>query len=54
MEQLLQRRSVPFLTYADWRTVDAAEVARAGDGERPRVKFVTRDEFLDAIQVNRC
>jgi ferredoxin--NADP+ reductase len=37
------------VSFADWRAIEAAEIARARSGS-PREKFVAVDEMLAAIQ----
>ncbi|MGB0571494.1 MAG: FAD-dependent oxidoreductase [Alphaproteobacteria bacterium] len=48
LEALLKDRDVRCLTYQDWQTIDAAEVAAAKPGA-PRRKFVTIDTMIDAL-----
>lgn len=48
LEALLAERSVRCLTYQDWQTIDAAEVAAAKPGA-PRRKFVTIDAMIAAL-----
>ena len=49
---LLEERRVCWLDHAAWRRVDAAELARAGDG-RCRRKFSTVTGMLEAAQVGQ-
>jgi ferredoxin--NADP+ reductase len=53
VERRLRQRGARFLTYEDWRAIDAAEVARGKAQGRPRVKFIARSEFLEALEVGR-
>jgi NADPH-dependent glutamate synthase beta subunit-like oxidoreductase len=48
LEALLAERDVRCLTYQDWQTIDAAEVADAKPGA-PRRKFVTIDTMIAAL-----
>ncbi|MDA0786199.1 MAG: FAD-dependent oxidoreductase [Proteobacteria bacterium] len=48
LEALLAERNVRCLTYQDWQTIDAAEVAAAKLGA-PRRKFVTIDTMIAAL-----
>jgi len=50
VETRLAQRGVDFLTYDDWRSIDAAEIARGKPQGRPRVKFIGRDEFRAALR----
>ncbi len=45
----LDRRGVRCITYEDWRILDAAEISRGSKQGRPRVKFIKRDEFFEAL-----
>ena len=47
VRKLLEERDVRWVDYSGWRRIDAAEVARAGNG-RSREKFSSPDEMLDA------
>ena len=48
-EALLRERQPRLVTFADWRALDALEVQRGAPQGRPRVKFTTVDEMLDAL-----
>jgi ferredoxin--NADP+ reductase len=50
--QLLAQRHVCWVDYSAWRRIDAAELARAGDG-RCREKFTTVTKMLEAAQVGQ-
>ncbi|HEU4929907.1 MAG TPA: FAD-dependent oxidoreductase [Candidatus Krumholzibacteria bacterium] len=45
---LLASRGVRVVSYAQWRAIDAAEVARGAAAGKPREKFVDVDEMLSA------
>jgi ferredoxin--NADP+ reductase len=45
LDALIAARGVDVTSFADWRRIDAAEIARARPGA-PREKFVRRDEML--------
>jgi len=49
LEGLLNARQVRWVSFEDWRRIDAMEIANA-DGEAPRRKFVTVKEMLDALE----
>jgi ferredoxin--NADP+ reductase len=49
---LLEQRQVCWVDYAAWRRIDAAELARAGDG-RCREKFTAVTKMLEAAQVGQ-
>lgn len=46
--ELLESRGVRVVSYPQWRTIDAAEVARGAAVGKPREKFVDVDEMLSA------
>jgi ferredoxin--NADP+ reductase len=46
LEQLMRERRIRWLSFADWKRVEAAEVARA-KAPAPRCKFVELDEMLE-------
>jgi ferredoxin--NADP+ reductase len=46
---LFQRRQPCLVTYADWRQLDALEVARGQEKGRPRVKFTRVADMLAAL-----
>jgi NADPH-dependent glutamate synthase beta subunit-like oxidoreductase len=50
LRQLLEERHVRWVDYAAWHRVDAAELARAGEG-RCREKFATTAAMLEAAQL---
>jgi hypothetical protein len=49
---LLSQRQVGWVDYSAWRRIDAAELARAGDG-RCREKFTAVTKMLEAAQVGQ-
>ena len=49
LDRLLAERGVRVVSFADWRNIEAAEIARAREGS-PREKFVDLDDMLGAIQ----
>jgi ferredoxin--NADP+ reductase len=46
---LVQVRQPLFVTYGDWRRLDALELSRGEEVGRPRLKFTTVDEMLTAL-----
>jgi ferredoxin--NADP+ reductase len=48
-EALLRQRQPNYVSYADWRRLDALEVARGRAGGRPRAKFTRVEEMLAAL-----
>ncbi len=46
---LLAGRGVRVVSYADWQTIDAAEVARGEPNGKPREKFTRSEEMLAAL-----
>jgi ferredoxin--NADP+ reductase len=49
VDELLAERGVRFVSFEDWQAIDEAEVGRGEPHGRPRVKFVTVEEMLDAL-----
>ncbi|HVS03880.1 MAG TPA: FAD-dependent oxidoreductase, partial [Thermoanaerobaculia bacterium] len=52
MERLLAGRGVRFVTYDDWRRLDAREVERGRRHGRPRVKFLRVEEMLAELDAD--
>lgn len=50
IDRLLDERKVQFVTFAQWRQLDALEVARGAAVGKPRVKFVDTQEMLAQLQ----
>jgi ferredoxin--NADP+ reductase len=48
IEQLLRGKDLRFVTYGDWLKIDEIELARGRREGRPRVKFATHRELLEA------
>lgn len=46
IQSLLQRRSVRPVSFADWKIIDAAEIARGAQNGKPREKFTCVKEML--------
>jgi ferredoxin--NADP+ reductase len=53
IEALLQERGVEYVTYADWKRLDAHEVGRGAAQGRPRVKETRVEEMLEIIRRGR-
>ena len=47
IEALLEQRKPDYVTYADWKMLDAYEVKRGAEQGRPRVKVTRVPEMLD-------
>ena len=47
---LLESGGVAYVSYADWQTIDQAEMARGAPLGRPRVKFTTVEEMLAVLK----
>ena len=50
IDKLLQERNVRYVTFEDWKKIDELERARGAEQGRPRVKFVSIEEMLAAIE----
>jgi ferredoxin--NADP+ reductase len=50
IEALLAERRPDHVTYAGWEAIDAAEVARGEPLGRPRIKFCTVEEMVEAAR----
>jgi ferredoxin/flavodoxin---NADP+ reductase len=48
-EQMLRDRQPRYVSYADWRRLDAIEVGRGRARGRPRIKFTSVEEMLAAL-----
>jgi ferredoxin--NADP+ reductase len=46
---MIQARQPRYVSYDDWRHIDALEVARGEAEGRPRVKFTSVEEFMAAL-----
>jgi ferredoxin--NADP+ reductase len=53
VEQLLHDRGVYYVTYEDWLILDKLEQERGAAVKRPRVKFSSVPEMLDALTAAR-
>lgn len=49
LERLIRERHGRFVSYDDWRTLDAIERARGEACGRPRVKFTSIEEMLEVV-----
>jgi ferredoxin/flavodoxin---NADP+ reductase len=47
VEALLRRRGIDYASYADWRALDAHEVALGAAEGRPRVKVCAVPEMME-------
>ena len=50
IEELVRQRKPDYFSYADWRRLDALEVARGKAVGRPRLKFTSVDEMGAALE----
>lgn len=46
---LLKELDIRFVTFADWKKIDAAEIERGTKVGKPREKFLTVEEMLDVL-----
>ena len=53
VERFLRERGIDYVTYEDWRVLDAHEVAMGAEQGRPRVKVTTVPEMLAIIRQGR-
>ncbi len=53
LTQLLEARRIRFVTFEDWRHIDAAEVARGASRGAPRVKFAEVAPMIDLVELQR-
>jgi len=51
--QLLQERNCSYVSFDDWRLLDAIEVERGGRRDAPRVKVTAVDEMLELVDKTR-
>lgn len=49
LEALIRRRQPHYVSFADWQKLDELEVRRGKPAGRPRVKFTTVEEMLEAL-----
>ncbi|MCI0712981.1 MAG: FAD-dependent oxidoreductase [Chloroflexi bacterium] len=49
-ENLLHERNIHYVTYADWQRLDELEIASGEALGRPRVKFTTVEDMLNALK----
>jgi ferredoxin/flavodoxin---NADP+ reductase len=49
IERLVRERQPKFVSWADWRRLDAVEVERGRAADRPRVKFTRLEDMLAAL-----
>jgi len=50
IEALLKERNVNFVSFEDWKLLDAYETDAGQAQERPRVKVTSIDEMLEIIR----
>ncbi|MFV9507547.1 MAG: FAD-dependent oxidoreductase [Oscillochloridaceae bacterium umkhey_bin13] len=51
--ELLQQRGVDYVSYADWKILDAYETGQGSEQGRPRVKVTRVDEMMAIIRAGR-
>ena len=51
IEMLLKDRQVRYVSYEEWEDIDRLETAMGMPDGRPRVKFTSREEFFEALDV---
>jgi ferredoxin--NADP+ reductase len=49
-EATVRSKKPSFVSYDDWKKLDALEVERAKGTERPRIKFTSVEEMLSALR----
>ena len=49
VENFLRSRRAAIITYADWLRIDELETAAGAESNRPRIKFTSLDEVLEAL-----
>ncbi len=49
LAEALRARGVRVVTFADWKKIDAAEIARGEANSKPREKFATVEEMLSVL-----
>ena len=47
--KLVEERQPDYFSFADWEKLDEIEVARGEETNRPRVKFTTVKEMMEAV-----
>jgi ferredoxin--NADP+ reductase len=52
-ENLLRKRNIDFVTYDDWRLLDRLEIENGEAIGRPRVKFTSVEDMMDALKTHR-
>lgn len=53
LDQLLVDRGIDVVSWSDWQAIDRAEAERGRAAGRPREKFVSVEEMLDAVRQAR-
>jgi ferredoxin--NADP+ reductase len=51
MPELLRSRGIRFVTFEDWKRIDAEEVARGKPKGKVREKFLQLDDFLSLVKL---
>ena len=49
LTDLLKKQNIRYVTYEDWKKIDAAEIARGVQAGKPREKFITAEEMLNVL-----
>ncbi|MCR4336403.1 MAG: NADP oxidoreductase, partial [Candidatus Omnitrophica bacterium] len=50
-QEFLKNKKVQFITFQDWKQIDMNEIERGKKCGKPREKFLTVDEMLQALPV---
>ncbi|MCL4245976.1 MAG: hypothetical protein KJ002_12750 [Candidatus Dadabacteria bacterium] len=50
LEAFVREAQPDFITYADWLRLDVLEIERGKAAGRPRLKFTTLEEILEALK----
>lgn len=53
VENLLGKRGIDYVTYDDWRLLDRLEIERGEAIGRPRVKFTSVEDMMDALKTHK-
>jgi hypothetical protein len=49
IDEVLKAASCAYVSFDEWRRIDAAEIERGKQANRPRVKYIDVDEMRRAV-----